>query len=156
MKKLLLLTLSSLAVVACGGSTLTIHRYLSDPRYSGDGIYITVAYLNESSSTGSEKMISMAFTIKNNSEKKQNYVFENYKCYRESTNYGYEVGSTTLMFSNTITLEPELSSSVSFIATIPTSVTTEKYTFKSKINNFMFELHLYNSDGSLDSRYWNF
>lgn len=87
---------------------------------------------------------SVSFDLKNKTYSTQSYKISNVELIKESTKASY-----TTTYQKSLSIEAELTKTLSFSATIPSSIETDNYKLTFELNTLKVDLHLYEIPDSL-------
>ena len=141
-KNIGLLLLTGHALVACSsGSTSNASAsvYLDNSYAENDVISLQTTYYSFHQNNDSSWSSSITVSIKNLSNSPISLRIGETSVLRESTNYKYSVTNNII---GEVTIDSELSRTVSFSSKIPTSVSEENYNFSTQINGFQYTVKL--------------
>ena len=137
-----LLLLTGHALVACSsGSTSNASAsvYLDNSYAENDVLSLQTTYYSFRQNNDNSWSSSITVSIKNLSNSPISLRIGETSVLRESTNYKYSVTNNII---GEVTIDSELSHTVSFSSKIPTSVNEENYNFSTQINGFQYTVKL--------------
>lgn len=157
MKKFVFLLALPLLLTACpANEKIKVERFLDNGSYSDDEFSIKPDSMSRLPGSGDNISIMFYVTMTNNSKKKQTYKFSNSFFVRENSGYKYETNVMNITYQNKQELEPDMSMNPCYVSSLPTDINKEKYYLTTTINNLIYKLYLYNSDGSFYSGFGSF
>lgn len=131
--------------------SIHVERFIDNHEYLTSEISISLNRINSFEQSNGNFSIRLYLDIKNNSDNQKQYNLKDYTFVLERTDYKYQTDSLDFFSENKFKLEPGISKTLGFSSTLPYGYNNEKYHFSTIIEEYEYELFLYNSNGDLYS-----